>query len=109
MSSLHICSSCEYRIDKCECINDEYGMVRFTQEKQVKESTGGKTDFYDCSGCKDVDDLAEHWDLRGDEFNCLKAIVGIAKGSRHKGTDPVRDANKLIHYANRILNRLKDK
>ena len=69
-------------------------------------STGGKTDFYDIKGCLDVDDLAEHWGLKGDEFNCLKAIVGIAKGSRHAGTSPKRDANKLLHYAQRIVNRL---
>jgi hypothetical protein len=69
-------------------------------------STGGKTDFYDIGDCKDVDDLAEHWNFKGDEFNCLKALVGIAKGSRHSGTDPIRDANKLVHYAQRILARV---
>ena len=70
-------------------------------------STGGKTDFYNIIGCTDVDDLAEHWGLKGDEFNCLKAIPGIALGSRHSGTDPLRDARKLQHYANRIVARLE--
>lgn len=69
-------------------------------------SDGSKTDFYDIVDCKDVDDLAEHWNLRGDEFNCLKSIAGIALGSRHSGTSPIRDANKLLHYAKRIVNRL---
>lgn len=70
-------------------------------------SSGGPTDFYDIKNCKDVDDIAEHWDLRGDEFNCLKAIAGIALGSRHSGTSPLRDANKLVHYALRIQSRLE--
>lgn len=96
---------------------DEVGMFAADSEivkhfKSTKTPTtgivsdGGKTDFYDIGDAKDVDDLAEHWDLRGDEFNCLKALVGIAKGSRHKGTTPMRDANKLVHYATRIQKRL---
>jgi hypothetical protein len=73
-------------------------------------STGSATDFYDINGCKDIDDIAEYWNLKGDEFNCLKAIAGIALGARHSGTSPIRDANKLLHYAKRIVNRLnKDK
>ena len=73
-------------------------------------SDGGKTDFYDLKGCKDVDDLAEMLDLRGDEFNCLKAIFGIAiarktGNSRHDGTSIQRDANKLAHYSVRIQER----
>lgn len=70
-------------------------------------STGGPTDFYDIGNCKDVDDLVEHWDLGFDGGNCLKALVGIAKGSRHSGTSPMRDANKLLHYAKRIAARLE--
>ena len=74
---------------------------------------GGKTDFYDTGDSKNVDDLAEHWELLGDEFNCLKAIVGIAKQrssgtTRHKGTDSNRDANKLLHYAKRIQKRINN-
>lgn len=68
---------------------------------------GSKTSFYDIpSWVKDVDDLAEHWGLKGDEFNCLKAIVGISLGARHSGTSPKRDANKLLHYSTRIVARL---
>ena len=70
-------------------------------------STGLKTDFYNIDDCQDVDDLAEHWDLGFDGGNCLKALVGIAKGQRHSGTDAMRDANKLVHYANRIRNRIR--
>jgi hypothetical protein len=89
-----------------------YGSILTTTDTPhvTPVSTGAATDFYDIKGCKDVDDIAEHWNLRGDEFNCLKAIAGIALGSRHSGTSPIRDANKLLHYAKRIVNRLnKDK
>lgn len=67
------------------------------------ESTGGKTDFYNIENCGDVDDLCNHWDLTFFEGNCLKAIVGIAKGkkglTRHSGTSVDRDSKKLLHYA----------
>lgn len=73
-------------------------------------SDGGATNHYDLKGCKDVDELAEMLDLRGDEFNCLKAIFGIAISrrdgkDRHAGTSAMRDAKKLSHYAQRIEKR----
>lgn len=76
--------------------------------KEAVESDGSKTDFYDVGDAKDVDDLCEHWGLSFDEGNCLKAIVGIAKGSRHSGTNPMRDARKLVHYADRVLKRVSN-
>jgi len=83
------------------------GFNKHPQSKEFKEavSDGSKTDFYDIGDAKDVDDLCEHWGLSFDEGNCLKAIVGIAKGNRHSGTNKLRDARKLVHYANRILKR----
>lgn len=83
-----------------------YNSITFTPV-QSSVSTGGSTDFYDIGNCKDVDDLVEHWDLGFDGGNCLKALVGIAKGARHGGTSPMRDANKLLHYAKRIVARLE--
>lgn len=70
-------------------------------------STGGATDFYDIGHCKDVDDLTDHWGMDFSGGNCLKALVGIYKGSRHSGTSALRDARKLQHYANRIVARLE--
>lgn len=76
--------------------------------QHTHNTDGSKTSFYNIPDwVKDVDDLAEYWDLRGDEFNCLKALAGIALGSRHSGTNPMRDANKLVHYANRIKSKLE--
>lgn len=79
-----------------------------TSSKSVHNTDGSKTSFYNIPDwVKDVDDLAEHWNLKGDEFNCLKAIAGIALGSRHSGTSPIRDAKKLQHYSSRIVARLE--
>lgn len=74
-------------------------------------SDGGKTDYYNIENCKDVDDIGEFLDLRGDEFNCLKALFGIAierksGKSRHNGTSSQRDARKLKHYSGRIERRI---
>lgn len=96
-----------YRYDD----DKEYNNAELVDVKGIRKkhnTDGSKTSFYDCKGCEDVDDLSEHWELKGDEFNCLKAIVGIAKGSRHSGTSPLRDAKKLVHYANRILKRIEN-
>lgn len=79
--------------------------------KNSHNTNGSKTDFYNIVGCEDVDDLAAYWKLTFSEGNCLKAIVGIAKGrageNRHSGTNTERDANKLMHYANRVKIELK--
>ena len=81
--------------------------VKKAYSGNTHNTDGGKTSFYDIGGCKDVDDLCEHWGLSFAEGNCLKAIVGIAKArggiTRHKGTSAKRDANKLLHYAKRIV------
>ena len=76
-------------------------------------SDGSKNKFYEIpSWVKDLDDLSEHLDLRGDEFNCLKAIYGIAKArqgtSRHSSTGIKRDSNKLLHYSQRVQKRIHD-
>lgn len=76
-------------------------------------SDGSKNKFYEIpSWVKDLDDLSEYLDLRGDEFNCLKAIYGIAKArqgtSRHSSTGIKRDSNKLLHYSQRVQKRIHD-
>ena len=84
-------------------------------DKAVEEvvSDGSKNKFYEIpSWIKDLDDLSEYLDLRGDEFNCLKAIYGIAKArqgtSRHSSTGIKRDSNKLLHYSQRVQKRIHD-
>lgn len=87
--------------------------IRISETKSFNthNTDGSKTNFYDVNGCKDVDDLCEHWGLSFAEGNCLKALVGIAKARggevRHDGTSAKRDAKKLVHYARRV-DRVED-
>lgn len=75
------------------------------------QNDGSKNKFYEIpEWVKDLDDLSEYLDLRGDEFNCLKAIYGVAKSrqgaNRHSSTGIKRDSNKLLHYAQRVQARI---
>ena len=74
-------------------------------------STGNKTDFYNINVVGesevDVDYICNAFGFTFAEGNAFKALVGIAKhrqdGSvRHSGTTGLRDANKLVHYADQI-------
>lgn len=77
-------------------------------------SDGSKTDYYNIPNeVNDLDDLSDYLDLTPAEFNCIKAIFGMAierktGDARHKGTNSKRDSNKLLHYAKRINKRLVD-
>ena len=87
-------------------ISDEINKI------STHNTNGSKTDYYNIPDWVfDVDDIAEYLDLRGDEFNCLKAIFGIAIARktgipRHSGSDMQRDSKKLLHYAKRINKRI---
>ncbi len=73
-------------------------------------NNGGKTDYYQLKNApfliKDFDDFAEWRKMNGNQFNMGKAMWTFNIG-RHSGTDYERDLNKIIHYANRELLRLK--
>ena len=73
-------------------------------------NNGGKTDYYQLENApfsiNDFDDFAEWRGLNGSQFNMGKVMWTFNTG-RHSGTDYERDLNKIIHYANRELLRLK--
>ena len=73
-------------------------------------NNGGKTDYYQLKNApfqiNDFDDFAEWRGLNGSQFNMGKAMWTFNTG-RHSGTNYERDLNKIIHYANRELLRLK--
>lgn len=105
-----------------ECIEDKQiidaGRLRaFTiEEVSCKEkldsslNNGGKTDYYQLDSApfqiKDFDDFAEWRNMNGNQFNMGKVMWTFNVG-RHNGTDYERDLNKIIHYAQRELLRLK--
>ena len=86
-----------------QVINEEY-------EKDNSINNGGKTDYYQLENApfpiNDFDDFAEWRGLNGNQFNMGKVMWTFNTG-RHSGTNYERDLNKIIHYANRELLRLK--
>ena len=65
----------------------------------AKSNDGLKNNFYKIKKwVSDCDDLGESLNLSGFTFNILKALFGLNE-SRHSGTSPIRDSNKLLHYA----------
>lgn len=76
------------------------------------KNNGLQNNFYKIKfWVKDVDDLAESLTLDGYQFNILKSLFGLNK-SRHDGTSPLRDSNKMLHYSIKNLvryHRDKDK
>ena len=82
------------------------------EESEIDNSinNGGKTDYYQLKNApfliNDFDDFAEWRGLNGSQFNMGKVMWTFNTG-RHSGTDYERDLNKIIHYANRELLRLK--
>lgn len=79
-------------------------------KKDSSINNGGKTDYYQLKNApfliKDFDDFAEWRKMNGNQFNMGKAMWTFNTG-RHSGTNYERDLNKIIHYANRELLRLK--
>ena len=73
-------------------------------------NNGGKTDYYQLGSApfqiKDFDDFAEWRNMNGNQFNMGKVMWTFNVG-RHNGTDYERDLNKIIHYAQRELLRIK--
>lgn len=77
------------------------------ESTQSSKNNGGKTDYYQLpEWVKDADDFTE-W--RGMDFfqgNILKS-VWCFNTQRHSGTNEERELNKIIHYAQKRLNKIK--
>ena len=69
------------------------------------ENNGGKTDYYQIPDwIKDADDFIEYRNMNFFQGNILKA-AWCFNTNRHSGTDPIRELNKIIHYAMGCLAR----
>jgi len=79
-------------------------------DKEHEDSSlnnGGKTDYYQLpNNIKDADDFIEHRGMNFNQGNMVKAIWCL-NTKRHAGTTYERDLNKIIHYANRELRRIR--
>jgi hypothetical protein len=74
----------------------------------MSENNGGKTSYYQIpSTIKDADDFIEFRGMNFSQGNMCKAMWTFNVG-RHNGTTYERDLNKIIHYAMRELERIKN-
>jgi hypothetical protein len=105
----------EYYIDGNENLLYE-DFVNHFKNKQIEPqhtTDGSKNDYYNVfDGLTDVDSFCIEHNLDGFEFNVLKAFIGIinaknGNGERHEGTSIQRDMNKLIHYANKMKEKME--
>jgi hypothetical protein len=82
----------------------------FNKKKIESKNNGGITDYYQLDSApfkiNDFDDFAEWRGLNGNQFNMGKVMWTFNVG-RHTGTDYIRDLNKIKHYADRELLRLR--
>ncbi len=68
---------------------------------------GGNNTFYDIpEWVKNADDLNEYLKATGPISNIVKSLFSTL-GSRHKGTNSLRDAEKMLHYSVRHILWLK--
>lgn len=85
-------------------------ITELLDEKDTSKNNGGKTDYYQIDNApfkiNDFDDFAEWRQMNGMQFNMGKIMWTFNVG-RHSGTDYERDLNKIIHYAQRELLRIK--
>lgn len=78
----------------------------------MSKNNGGKTDYYNIKKkWKTFQDLIEDRGMNFAQGNILKASATFNIG-RHKGTDDLREINKIIFFAKRqkklILKRMKN-
>jgi hypothetical protein len=99
------------RVTASDNPNFHNGIGRFSIDKECESNNnGGKTDYYQITNApfqiNDFDDFSEWRGMNGNQFNMGKVMWTFNVG-RHQGTDYERDLNKIIHYANRELKRIK--
>ena len=78
-----------------------------SEENEIGHNNGGSTDYYKCQGMKDLQDIIENRNMNFAQGNILKAAFCFNVG-RHEGTSYERELNKIIYFANRELQRIKN-
>lgn len=78
------------------------------REKPSSENNGGSTDYYKLSPkWKDLQDIIEDRDMNFAQGNILKVAFTFNAG-RHQSATYERELNKIIWFAQRELQRIKD-
>ena len=99
-------------------IFDDNNKADFFDEKQLSFyfaliddkslNNGGSTDYYKLpSNAKDLQDLIEDKEMHWNIANIFKSAFCFNIG-RHNATDYTRELNKIIYFANRELERIKN-
>ena len=78
-----------------------------SDDNEIGHNNGGSTDYYKCQGMKDLQDIIENRNMNFAQGNILKAAFCFNVG-RHEGTSYERELNKIIYFANRELQRIKN-
>lgn len=78
-----------------------------SQEQDSSVNNGGSTSYYKIGEYKDLQDIIENRNMNFAQGNILKAAFCFNVG-RHEGTSYERELNKIIYFANRELQRIKN-
>jgi hypothetical protein len=77
------------------------------EEIEEGHNNGGSTDYYKLQGMSDLQDIIEARNMNFAQGNILKAAFCFNVG-RHEGTSYERELNKIIYFAKRELERIKN-
>lgn len=77
------------------------------EEIEEGHNNGGSTDYYKLQGMLDLQDIIEARNMNFAQGNILKAAFCFNVG-RHEGTSYERELNKIIYFAKRELERIKN-
>ena len=99
-------------------IFDDNNEAEFFDEKQLSFyfaliddkslNNGGSTDYYKFKeNWKECQDIIEHRDMNFSQGNIFKSAFCF-NICRHNATDYTRELNKIIYFANRELERIKN-
>ena len=89
-------------------IEKEFSPLTNQDIKEKYDNNGGTTDYYQLpSNAKQLQDLIEYRNMNFAQGNIFKAIYRAnANSNDHSSYE--RDLNKIIWFAQRELNRIKD-
>lgn len=93
-----------------ECDSQEYyheSIIKMTKEANKITSDGKATEYYDFPvGASTLNDIIEFKDMSFARGNIFKAAYRLGEKN---GIDDLYDLNKIIYYAERMINTIKNK
>lgn len=87
--------------------NTKTNEIEEHEEQDSSVNNGGSTSYYKIGDYKDLQDIIEARNMNFAQGNILKAAFCFNVG-RHEGTSYERELNKIIYFAKRELERIKN-